>query len=202
MSEPELDEANMASNPIDQFRVWFEQAQAANLPDPTAMTVASVSEDGRPSNRILLLKSFDDDGFVFYTNYGSRKSRELDANPHCALLFYWAEQERQVRIEGDVTRVSREESEDYFRSRPRGSQIGAWASKQSEPLVKRMELEAKVAHFEKKFEGGEVPLPEWWGGYRLVPERIEFWQGGQYRLHDRLVYARSGDAWELQRLNP
>lgn len=197
-----LDEVDVAANPVEQFRRWFDQAHEAGLREPTAMTVSSVSSDGRPSSRILLLKSFDDRGFVFYTNYTSRKGRELDGNPSCSLLFYWVELERQVRIQGDVARILREESEAYFHSRPRGSQIGAWASKQSAPLVKRSELEAKVAHFEKQFEEQDVPLPDWWGGYRLVPEQIEFWQGGQFRLHDRLVYTLMDGVWEISRLNP
>lgn len=197
-----LDEADVAANPIEQFGRWFDQAKEADLLLPTAMTLSSVSSNARPSSRTLLLKSFDEDGFVFYTNYGSRKARELEANSHCAMLFHWAELERQVQIEGAVTRTSREESEAYFHTRPRESQIGVWASKQSEPLSERMELEAKVARFEKEFEGQAVPLPGWWGGYRLAPERIEFWQGAEFRLHDRLLYTPIDGGWGITRLSP
>lgn len=197
-----LDESRINPDPFAQFATWFDEAHEADLPLPMSMSLATVSKDGQPSIRTLFLKSFDANGFVFYTNYGSRKASELEVNPQCALLFHWTELERQVRIEGSVTRVSREESDTYFHTRPRESQIGAWASRQSEELDSRETLMARVADYTSNFEGGEVPLPDWWGGYRLEPRLIEFWQGIEFRLHDRLVFTRDGSGWELQRLNP
>jgi pyridoxamine 5'-phosphate oxidase len=195
-------EAEMDADPIAQFERWFAEARAAGVKEPNAMTLATASEEGQPSARIVLLKGVSGDGFAFYTNYESRKGRELAANPRAALVFYWAELERQVRIAGSVTRLSREESETYFHSRPRGSQLSAWASQQSETVADREVLEARVAELETKYAGGDVPLPPFWGGYCLRPAVIEYWQGRPNRLHDRLRYTRSAGGWALDRLSP
>jgi pyridoxamine 5'-phosphate oxidase len=197
-----LDEASVDPDPIRQFQLWFQQALDARLPEPNAMTVATVDAKGRPSARILLIKGVDERGFVFFTNYESRKGRELAANPHASLLFYWTELERQVRIEGIVERTSAEQSDAYFASRPLGSRIGAWASEQSQEIVHRTELEARERAFAERF-GENPPRPPHWGGYRLVPERIEFWQGRPSRLHDRILYTREVDGnWRISRLSP
>jgi pyridoxamine 5'-phosphate oxidase len=183
--------------------MWYEQALAAIPILPNAMTLATATRGGVPSARVVLMKDFDDDGFVFYTNYVSRKSRELDENPVAALSFYWAELERQVRITGRVTKTAREESEVYFRTRPRDSQLGAWASEQSAVISSREILEENMERLVKQYEGREVPLPSYWGGYRLVPDIIEFWQGRASRLHDRLRYTRqSNGEWLIERLSP
>jgi pyridoxamine 5'-phosphate oxidase len=198
-----LAEADVDPDPIRQFAIWFEQARTATGHEPNAMTVATAGVDGVPAARMVLLKGFDERGFVFYTNYESAKGRELEQNPRVALLFYWPELERQVRISGDVERVSREESETYFHSRPRGSQIGAWASRQSAVIPNRDALVEAVASFEKVYADGEIPLPDFWGGYRVRPMWIEFWQGRPSRLHDRLRYARGDDGgWQIVRLSP
>lgn len=197
-----LEELEVRDDPVAFFGAWFEHARRAGLYLPEAMTLATASSDGAPSSRMVLLKSFDADGFVFYTNYGSRKAREADENPKGALLFHWSVLQRQVRVEGTLTRVPREESEAYFRTRARGSQIGAWASHQSDPLANREALEREVDSIRRRFEGQDVPLPEFWGGYRLIPQVIEFWQGRANRLHDRLVYTRVGNEWKVARLNP
>jgi pyridoxamine 5'-phosphate oxidase len=197
-----LKESNAASDPIEQFRRWFDEALAADLHEPNAMTLATATPDGRPSARVVLLKGFDERGFVFYTNYEGRKSGELEANPRCALVFYWGELERQVRIEGHASRVPGEESDQYFGSRPRGSRLGAWASEQSRPVRDRGALEERLRGLEAEYEGREVPRPPFWGGYRVEPETIEFWQGRENRLHDRLVYRRSGGSWRRERLQP
>ena len=198
-----LDEADAALDPIEQFRVWFDDALAANLHEPNAMTIATATPEGRPSARIVLIKGFDERGFVFYTNYGGRKARELEENPHCALVFYWGELERQVRVEGRVSRVSEGESDAYFASRPRGSQLGAWASEQSRSVENRGALERRLRELEREYEGREVPRPPFWGGYRVEPDVIEFWQGRENRLHDRLQYRRSEDGgWSRERLQP
>lgn len=197
-----LSEGDVHPNPIEQFRVWFEEAIAADLHEPNAMTVATATPEGAPSVRVVLLKSFDESGFVFHTNYEGRKGRELEGNPRCALLFYWGELERQVRIEGRAGRVSPEESDAYFRSRPRGGHLGAWASRQSQPIQSRADLETQVREVEARYEGREVPRPPFWGGYRVAPEVVEFWQGRENRLHDRLVYRRARDGWEVARLQP
>jgi pyridoxamine 5'-phosphate oxidase len=198
-----LDEEDVDPDPIRQFAVWFEQARTVTGHEPNAMTVATADADGVPAARMLLLKGFDERGFVFYTNYESAKGRELEQNPRAALLFYWPELERQVRINGDVERVSREDSERYFHSRPRGSQIGAAISKQSEVIVDRQVLVDAVARLEQEHPDGEIPLPDFWGGYRVRPSWIEFWQGRPSRLHDRLRYLRGEDGgWQIVRLSP
>lgn len=197
-----LPDADSMSDPLKLFDVWFEGAKKSGLLLPESMTLATATNDGKPSSRMVLLKSFDDQGFVFFTNYGSRKASELDTNPFAALLFYWPILQRQVRIEGQVERVSREESSAYFRSRSRGSQIGAWASEQSEKLDSRQTLESRSKDLKVKYEGREIPLPEFWGGYRLLPSKIEFWQGRPFRLHDRIVFERTAGSWKTSRLYP
>jgi pyridoxamine 5'-phosphate oxidase len=189
-------------DPLQLFREWFEDAERAGVLEPNAMTLATASPDGRPSARMVLLKSRLENGFVFFTNYGSRKAAELEANPRAALVFNWTALLRQVRIEGRVERVSETESRDYFRTRNRASQIGAWASRQSEILTDRDELEQRVRDLTEKFSGGDVPLPGFWGGYRVRPERIEFWQGRANRLHDRVVFERGPQGWSARRLYP
>jgi pyridoxamine 5'-phosphate oxidase len=198
-----LAEADVDPDPMVQFERWFEQARQAGLKEPNAMTLATAAPDGQPSARIVLLKGMDANGFVFYTNYESQKGRELTANPRAALVFYWAELERQVRIQGTAGKVSREESEAYFHSRPRGSQLGALASRQSRTIEGRSELERQLAEREQRLVSKPVPLPANWGGFRLKPASLEFWQGRPNRLHDRLRYVREGSgAWRLERLSP
>jgi pyridoxamine 5'-phosphate oxidase len=196
-------EKDLAKNPFRQFEQWFQEAEAAKIPEPNAMTLATTARDGRPAARTVLLKACDGRGFVFYTNYESRKGRELDANPRATLLFPWLTMERQITVEGAVTRVTREESEVYFHSRPRQSQLAAWASPQSTAIAGRAVLEESYRVVEKKYEGREVPLPPNWGGFRVVPETVEFWQGRRSRLHDRLRYRReAGGDWVVERLAP
>jgi pyridoxamine 5'-phosphate oxidase len=198
-----LKESDAASGPIEQFRNWFDEALAADLHEPNAMTLATATPDGRPSARVVLLKGLDERGFVFYTSYEGRKGGELETNPYCALVFYWGELERQVRVEGRASRVSEEESDEYFGSRPRGSRLGAWASEQSRPVEGRGALEERLRGLEAEYEGREVPRPPFWGGYQVEPEVIEFWQGRENRLHDRLVYRRSDNGeWGRERLQP
>ncbi len=197
-----LHEADMDADPIVQFNKWFEKVIEADLHEPNAMILATATPDGRPSARTVLLKGYDERGFVFYTNYEGRKASELEANPACALLFYWGELERQVRIEGRVGRISVEESDAYFASRPRGSRLGAWASEQSRPVGDRVVLEERVRALEEEYEDREIPRPTFWGGYRVEPHTIEFWQGRENRLHDRLVYRQTGGEWKLERLQP
>jgi pyridoxamine 5'-phosphate oxidase len=197
-----LREEDLADDPIAQFRRWFDEARAFGLAMPEAMTLATSNADGRPSARIVLLHGIDENGFVFHTNYESRKGRELEANPQAALVLYWHPLGRQIRIEGSIERVSEEESAQYFRTRPRGGQLGAWASRQSEQIESREILEERVRGLEREYEGREVPLPPFWGGYRLLPDRIELWQHGEDRLHDRFAYERSGDSWTRSRLSP
>ncbi|MCD6051411.1 MAG: Pyridoxamine 5'-phosphate oxidase [Verrucomicrobia bacterium] len=194
---------DLLPDPIAQFRVWFDAATAAGVLEANAMTLSTVTADGKPSARIVLLKGVDVRGFSFFTNYESRKGHELAANPFAALTFLWKEMERQVRVEGTVTKVSREESEAYFRSRPRNSRLGAWGSNQSEVIANRGVLEKNMAEFQARYPGDDVPLPPNWGGYMVKPEAIEFWQGQRSRLHDRLVYRRQADdSWLLERLAP
>ena len=199
-----LDEQHCEANPIVQFERWMKDAQAADSKEPNAMTLSTATPDGRPSSRVLLLKEVSDFGFVFYTSYTSRKAMELDRNPFAALTFYWPELERQVRVEGRASRVSREQSERYFRTRPRGSQLGAWASHQSEVISSREQLELAMRKVEARYRNDEeVPTPEFWGGYRLVPDSIEFWQGRPNRLHDRIRYRRKDECeWIVERLSP
>ncbi len=199
-----LDMADVVANPIEQFELWMAEAVAAGLHEPNAMTLATCTHEGKPSARIVLLKGLDD-GFIFYTNYESRKGRELTENPSAALVFLWHELERQVRIEGKVERVSVEISTEYFQSRPKSSQIGAWASPQSQPLTDRKLLEENTKKLEAQYADiAALPLPTNWGGFRLLPEKIEFWQGRRSRLHDRLVYKRESAAqqWSIVRLAP
>ena len=197
-----LDRADVDPDPIVQFQAWFENAADAGLHEPNAMILATSTRDGKPSARTVLLKGYDDRGFVFYTNYEGRKATELEKNPVCALLFYWGGLERQVRIEGRASRVSDEESDAYFSSRPRGSRLGAWASAQSRTVEDRSILEERVRALETEYEGREVPRPPFWGGYRVWPQAIEFWQGRENRLHDRLIYLRSEEGWKIERLQP
>ncbi|MBK1988442.1 pyridoxamine 5'-phosphate oxidase [Sphaerospermopsis aphanizomenoides BCCUSP55] len=199
----DLNEKEVDPNPFIQFKFWFEQALAAQLPEPNAMTLATSSPDGKPSARMVLLKNFDERGFVLFTNYNSNKGQEIAANPHAALVFWWAELERQVRILGTVEKISSEESDGYFEMRPPGSRLGAWASNQSEVIPSREILEAQLQEFQRKYENQEVPRPPHWGGFRVIPQEIEFWQGRSSRLHDRLLYTRLNDGgWKIERLSP
>jgi len=197
-----LDECDVARDPFVQFAQWFDAARASRVPEPNAMTLATADAAGRPAARIVLLKEVDPRGFLFYTNYDSRKGRELLARPAAALLFFWPELERQVRIEGTVEQVDGATADAYWRTRPRLSRIGAWASPQSAPLRNRAALEARFAEGERLFPGEDVDRPARWGGYRLVPGAFEFWQGRASRLHDRIVYERVGEGWRIGRLAP
>ena len=198
-----LDEKLIDRDPIKQFQTWFDEAIEAKVPMPEAMTLATATPDGRPSARMVLLKQVDHAGFVFFTNYRSAKARQLNANPYAALVFYWVQLDRQVRVEGSVTRTSAQESRDYFQTRPRESQIGAWASAQSEVISGRDVLEQRARELETLYCDREVDCPEHWGGYRLKPERIEFWKSGVGRLHDRILYERQPDnSWTISRLSP
>lgn len=197
-----LDEHDARPDPIEQFARWFTDAVAAGLEEPNAMTLATATADGRPSARMVLMKEFDARGFVFFTSYTSRKARELDANPRAALVFFWQALLRQVRVVGRVEHASAEESDAYFRSRPPEAQLGAWASAQSTPLSGRAALDARFVELQAEYAGQAVPRPPQWGGYRLVPDEVEFWQGRPHRLHDRLLYQRAGPAWTITRLAP
>jgi len=197
-----LDEKDAGSDPMALFGRWFQEASRAGILLPESMALGTATPHGIPSVRLVLLKRFDEAGFVFYTNYESRKGAELDANPHATLVSHWAILQRQVRVEGVAERVPHEESVAYFRTRPRGSQIGAWASAQSRTLQGREELEERVKSYEKEFRGRDIPLPPFWGGYRLKPDSVEFWQGRANRLHDRIKFVREGSGWRRIRLYP
>lgn len=197
-----LNEGDMSSNPLHEFKQWLETAIATGLSEPNAMTVASVSREGKPSARVVLLKELNEKGFVFYTNYMSRKGVELFVNPYTAVVFDWHELERQVRIEGIVEKVDEKESDAYFRLRPDDAKIGAWASPQSSLVNDRKELELSHDKYAAQFAGREIPRPPHWGGYLIVPTLIEFWQGRPNRMHDRIVYRKSDDGWTIQRLAP
>jgi pyridoxamine 5'-phosphate oxidase len=197
-----LDEQTINPDPIKQFQIWFNDAITAKLPLPEAMTLATATPDGKPSARMVLLKQVDHDGFVFFTNYRSAKAEQLDVNPYAALVFYWSQLDRQVRVEGSVVRTSEQESRDYFKTRPRESQIGAWASAQSQAISGRDVLERRAQELEDLYAGREVDCPEYWGGYRLRPERIEFWKSRIGRLHDRILYQRDPFGWSISRLAP
>lgn len=202
-SKASLDVKSVSQDPISQFTKWFEEAVTAKIPEPNAMNLATVNENGRPASRIVLLKGVEDYKFVFYTNYQSRKGKELDGNPACSLTFFWPELERQVRIEGVAARVDEKRSEKYFQSRPRGSQVGAWASPQSTLISDRALLEERAKQIEEKFKEQEVlPKPNQWGGYEIDPLMIEFWQGRPSRLHDRILYTRDESGWKINRLAP
>lgn len=197
-----LSRDDLADDPIDQFERWFREANDNGLDNANALSLATVGKDGMPSLRTVLLKSFDRDGFVFYTNYGSSKARQIAENPQAAMLFHWLEFDRQVKIQGHVSKVSTAESVRYFATRPRGSQIGAWCSQQSSPVGSRTLLMQAFESIKHKFADGEVPLPDFWGGYRVHPEVVEFWQGRENRLHDRFEYRRQDDNWQIERLCP
>ena len=199
LSLPEFDDA---SDPIALFHTWFDDANKSGILLPEAVSVSTCSKDGQPSSRMVLMKSFDERGFVFYTNYGSRKSHELEENQKVALLFHWNVLQRQVRIEGTVEKTSAEESANYFNSRDRGSKVGAWASKQSQKLTHPNELKERVKQFEQEFSGKDVPHPKFWGGWRVKPHYMEFWQGRASRLHDRLCFERADGGWQTFKLHP
>ena len=200
---PPLRRSDLHPDPIQQFKTWFVAATQAGLPEPNAMTLATATPEGMPSARIVLLKEFSDQGFVFFTNYQSRKGKELIENPRAALVFHWPMLQRQIRIAGAIAKTSAAESGEYFHSRPLGSQLGAWASAQSQPIASRTELEKRLQQVTDKFQQSPVPLPPHWGGFRLSPTTIEFWQAGAYRLHDRFLYTHSPEGrWHIQRLCP
>ncbi len=199
-----LQREQLALDPVRQFELWFQQACHANLPEPNAMCLATVSDTGEPSQRMVLLKYFDRQGFVFFTNYKSKKAQQIEANAHVSLLFFWIALERQVQISGNAVKISTVESFQYFTTRPRGSQIGAWCSQQSSIISSRQMLEMKFDEIKRKFHRQEIPLPSAWGGYRIVPHSFEFWQGRPNRLHDRFLYSRidTESTWEIHRLAP
>jgi len=198
-----LDETHVSPDPVVEFDRWFTQAREAKALEPNAMTLATATREGAPSARIVLLKGYDERGFVFFTDYRSRKGTELEQNPQASLVFFWPELERQVRIIGTVERTSAQESEEYFRTRPRGSRLGAWVSHQSRVIPSRAQLESGLRQVKERFPTDDVPLPPHWGGYRLRPQEVEFWQGREDRLHDRIRYLRKkGGGWQLERLSP
>lgn len=197
-----LSRASLLSSPFEQFELWFRQAQQAQLPEPNAMSLATASDQAVPALRTVLLKYFDDNGFVFFTNYSSNKARDISVNPQVALMLPWVALERQVVIQGRAEKISSAESLRYFLSRPPGSQLGAWVSHQSSVITGRKVLEMKLAQMQQKFRDGKIPLPDFWGGYRVVPEKIEFWQGRPSRLHDRFLYSRQAGEWHIDRLAP
>lgn len=201
-SRSELSKKSVASDPFEQFGKWLNEALASDLPEPTAVTLSTASVDCRPSSRVVLLKGFDSRGFVFFTNYQSRKGRDLESNPVAALNFFWPELERQVNVSGSVNKISGAESDEYFESRPFQSKIGAWASNQGEKIESRTAIVKRAAVIAAKHPLGHVPRPPHWGGFRLEPDRFEFWQGRPSRLHDRICYEREADAWQIYRLSP
>lgn len=200
--DPPLELGRLPSDPVVLFRRWFEDAERAGIRLPNAIALATASADGCPSIRHVLLRGIEDRGFVFYTNHGSRKGGELAENPRAALSIYWRELDRQISVTGDVSRVSDEESDAYFATRPRDARLGAWASRQSTELASRDELMERFAAFDAEYPGDQVPRPPFWGGYRIEPLTVEFWQGRQHRLHDRFQYERAGDGWTIRRLSP
>ncbi len=197
-----LDISDVTSDPLKQFDIWFKNALESELLEPNAMILSTVSAEGVPSARTVLLKGLDGGGFTFFTNYESQKGKEIEANPNVSLLFLWLELERQVRVNGKAERIPESESYAYFKSRPADSRIGAWASKQSTTVPGRVYLEMKFAEYKKKFGDTEIPLPPFWGGYRVIPEKIEFWQGRPNRLHDRILYTKIENDWKIERLSP
>lgn len=197
-----LRKSDLDQDPVAQFRRWFAEAKRVLGEDATAMMLATADSDGSPSGRIVLLKGFDDDGFMFFTNYNSKKSKDLEANPRATLVFWWLQFAQQIRISGEVARLSAAASDAYFQSRPRGSQLGAWASPQSEVIDGRAVLEERLASVKERFGDGPVQRPPFWGGYRVIPDEFEFWLGGSDRLHDRFRYTRKGQDWQLDRLGP
>ncbi len=201
-SREELSEASVAADPFVQFSNWFDEYLSSAPQEPSAFVLSTARRDGLPSSRTVLLKGFDANGFVFYTNYGSKKARDINENPQVAMLFFWPELERQIHISGSVEKTTREESEAYFGTRPMASKLGAWASNQSEKLTDRKELEDRLEDLKSRFADGEIPCPPFWGGFRIVPARFEFWQGRPSRLHDRIVYELDGTGWMISRLNP
>ena len=202
--EQGLSQTSVKINPIDQFRVWFDQTLESDTAEPDGMVLSTVSKEGKPSQRTVLMKSYDESGFVFYTNHSSRKGQQMLENASVSALFPWLALHRQIIIEGDVSRISDEQSLSYFRSRPRGSQIGAWASFQSQRLESRVELENRIAEIEQRFEGQAIPLPPFWGGYKISPKYFEFWQGKNHRIHDRIIYRLHPheSQWKIERLSP
>jgi pyridoxamine 5'-phosphate oxidase len=195
-------EVDANPDPIVQFQTWFDESVAAQLPEPNAMTIATATPEGIPSARVVLLKGFDDRGFVFFTNYDSHKGQELQANPNAAIVFLWTELERQVRIQGTVERISEAESDKYYYSRPAGSRLGAWASEQSQVIADRTVLETRLEQLQTEYPDGDIARPSHWGGFRVMPTLIEFWQGRSSRLHDRLRYQKVGASWTIDRLSP
>lgn len=198
-----LHRRDLTATPFEQFDIWFQQALKAGIPEPNAMSIATATPDGHPSLRTVLLKYYDDRGYVFFTNYGSRKGREIEENPEVCMMLPWVGLERQIIVYGRAEKISRAESLKYFLTRPKESQLGAWVSQQSQVVSGRKLLMMKLQELKHKFAEGEVPLPSFWGGYRIVPHHMEFWQGGPGRVHDRFMYARQGDgSWEIERLQP
>jgi pyridoxamine 5'-phosphate oxidase len=201
-SDAGISKQSVRENPIDQFSIWYEQAVDSGIAEPNGFVLSTVSVDARPSQRTVLMKSYDNEGFIFYTNHFSRKGKQIAANNTVSMLFPWYELHRQIIIEGSVTRVDEKYAREYFASRPRGSQVGAWASRQSEVIDSRSALEAQQDEIEQRFKEKALPLPPFWGGYLVSPTRFEFWQGRTHRLHDRIVYTKSGRGWDITRLSP